>query len=692
MLFLLLPAGAYAAAGSAGSRFELDTIVVSADSMPQAAARIPKNVTVISAADIAHSSSRNLVELLAREGGVQQKNFFGNEKFAGVDIRGQGPETHVSNVLVLVDGVRLNAVDLSGPDLSTIALNDIERIEIIRGASAVLYGNGAVGGVVNIITRSGRRNDGASGKLFLRRGDASAQDTRVGFDARAGDVWLRFGASYFDEQGYRDNGELEKTDTSFSIGYDPTSFLRLRGDFRYHSDRYGLPGALPRNLAIDPQTRKQTRFPIDNARTVDRHSHLAVELDLGVAGELSLSGAYRSRKNPFVQGASPLLPPERQEREIREQAEELHARYDLELEALGRTHRLSLGADHYFSDLKRELSAFNADTEAGRARLVRVEDNGWFAHADIGLFADARLSGGYRRSRYQQTSFTEEFKEYQEAPRTVLVTTVLPPPIGTIQVPVQVPGRVFKRFERTDPGAHTWHNDAYEIGLLLPVQEYLSLFANYSSSYRNPNADELAEAADDLGPQRARHLDIGARGRIGNDIEYALTFFQVRTEDEIYYGVDPAANTRVNRNFDDVTRRHGFELDLKFYPSDQLFLFANYSQISATFESLGTRVPLVPKRQATLGLEWQPVAPLTLAASASLVGPSYDGNDQRNVNRMLPGYQVVDVKASYEHGPLRVFGGINNLLNEIYSTLSFSAEQYPMPERSGFVGMEINFE
>ena len=69
-----------------------------------------------------------------------------------VDIRGFG-ETGALNTLVLVDGRRVNEIDLSGVDWSQIPLDQVERIEIVRGPGSVLYGDNAVGGVINIITK-----------------------------------------------------------------------------------------------------------------------------------------------------------------------------------------------------------------------------------------------------------------------------------------------------------------------------------------------------------------------------------------------------------------------------------------------------------------------------------------------------------------------------------------------------------
>ena len=112
--------------------------------------------TVITAQEIERSPGQTLQDVLAREPGIQTRNLFGmvNGASTSVDMRGFGA-AGTSNTLVLINGRRLNDIDMAGVDFSAIPKNSIERIEITRGNSgAVLYGDGAVGGVINIVTKN----------------------------------------------------------------------------------------------------------------------------------------------------------------------------------------------------------------------------------------------------------------------------------------------------------------------------------------------------------------------------------------------------------------------------------------------------------------------------------------------------------------------------------------------------------
>ena len=104
------------------------------------------------------------------QAGIQLRHLYGSPIGSGdtVDLRGFGPYAQ-SNTLILVNGRRYQDFDLQGFDFASIPLNSIERIEITRGNSGtVLYGDGAVGGVINIVTKT-QNTPGVSGKRRSRR-------------------------------------------------------------------------------------------------------------------------------------------------------------------------------------------------------------------------------------------------------------------------------------------------------------------------------------------------------------------------------------------------------------------------------------------------------------------------------------------------------------------------------------------
>ncbi|MGD0237818.1 MAG: Plug domain-containing protein, partial [Syntrophorhabdales bacterium] len=117
--------------------YRLDEIVVTAERTKSPLGEAPANVTVITAEDIKETGAQTLIDVFQREPGVFPQNVLGNPKASNVDIRGYG-EAAPQNVLFLVDGRRINSIDLTGADLAQISLGAVERIEVYRGPASVL--------------------------------------------------------------------------------------------------------------------------------------------------------------------------------------------------------------------------------------------------------------------------------------------------------------------------------------------------------------------------------------------------------------------------------------------------------------------------------------------------------------------------------------------------------------------------
>ncbi len=172
-------AGILATSAQAQQNIPLPGIDVTSSRLGQGI--VGASTSIITAEEIARSPSSTSQDILSREPGIQVTNLFGGVNGVGstVDMRGFGAAA-ASNSLILINGRRINDLDLVGIDLAAIPRDSIERIEITRGNSgAVLYGDGAVGGVINIVTKSGvglppkARFEGAFGSFRQREANGS---------------------------------------------------------------------------------------------------------------------------------------------------------------------------------------------------------------------------------------------------------------------------------------------------------------------------------------------------------------------------------------------------------------------------------------------------------------------------------------------------------------------------------------
>jgi vitamin B12 transporter len=144
--------------------------------------------SVITRADIDRWQAVDLVSTLSRETGVQFAQTGGRGSAASIFVRGAGS----SQVLVLVDGVRLNAGTSGAAALGGVSLDAIERIEIVRGNLSSLYGSAAVGGVVQIFTRQGAEDgisisvEGGDGRTLAGRASAGGAMQAVRYGGAVG--------------------------------------------------------------------------------------------------------------------------------------------------------------------------------------------------------------------------------------------------------------------------------------------------------------------------------------------------------------------------------------------------------------------------------------------------------------------------------------------------------------------------
>jgi outer membrane receptor protein involved in Fe transport len=629
-------------------RFELEEIVVTAAKTEAPVKSVPKNVTVITREDIEQAPSNNVVDLLNREAGINLRSLFGNDKQAVIDVRGMGA-TAGSNIVVMVDGIKINAPDMSGVDFSTVLLEQVERIEIVRGAGSVIYGDGAVGGVINIVTQKGKPETERS--VYASYGSYSTADVRASVTGSVKELSYNISAGYFDSRGYRENGDYGKRGFAGVADYYLNDTLSFNFSGGFHEDAYGLPGPVSIDDIDSRDDRLASEYPDDYGETTDARFSGGVAFDTDGRGSIKIVRGYRQRNNDFLVGYSPLIPEDDQISEIEEFTKTLNLSYELDFTLFHRDHKFQAGADHHFTDYVRE------EAPGGPRINSRIRNYGLYVNNQWSLTESLRFQWGYREN---QTDV--KLREDQ------LVST-----------------DGIERWANGETENRNWRKHAYDLGLTYLYSKHISFFSSYGTSFRVPNTDELAESESGLKPQTGSEWDIGGRFKVLDRLELTLTFFHIKTEDEIYY-------SEINRNYDDQTIRSGLETDARFYWTQSIFLWGNYSYTEATLEGADTDIPLVPRHKGSTGIEWIMLDGLNLSLTGTFVGSRYDGNDIDNDRyEKLDAYSVFDGKATYQRGNCKLFAGVNNLFDTLYATYAYSESYYTMPGRNVYGGVEWVF-
>ncbi len=229
--------------------FDLGEVVVSSSALD--AMEAAETVHEISAAEIKRSGARTIDEALVLQSDVNIQ--VGNEAVPRVNIRG----FRSRHVLLLLDGVPMNSSFDQQFDPSTIPTENIQQIKVTAGASSVLYGQGGLGGVVNIITKKGQ--EGLNGTLGYEYGDgqpylgrATISGSRGKFDFfLSGSTFKRdhfplaknFDASTEEAEGYRKNSDSRRDNAFLHLGYTHSQDLYISMAANWVQGEYGKPAS-----------------------------------------------------------------------------------------------------------------------------------------------------------------------------------------------------------------------------------------------------------------------------------------------------------------------------------------------------------------------------------------------------------------------------------------------------------------
>ncbi len=206
-----------------------EEIIVAANRIEQSLSTVLAATTVINKEAIRQSSAQNLAGLLAGVPGMQFSPSGGQGAQTSLFMRG----TESDHTLILVDGVQMTTNSGPAGRLEFIPLDQIERIEIVRGPRSSVYGSEAIGGVINIITKPNVQED-FSGSVSLMAGTENSSNANIGLQGRVGNTALSLNASSRETDGI-DNSERGSADDD---GYENDSFsLSLSHQF---GERFSL--------------------------------------------------------------------------------------------------------------------------------------------------------------------------------------------------------------------------------------------------------------------------------------------------------------------------------------------------------------------------------------------------------------------------------------------------------------------
>jgi iron complex outermembrane receptor protein len=219
---------------------KLEESVITSENTETTVADIPKNITVLTGEEISQRGAKSVAEALKLVSSVVVKEMGGAD--AAFDMRGQGA-TAKSNVIVLVDGAPINSIDLSGYQTSNIAVDNIERIEVIPSGGSVLYGDGAIGGTINIVTKA-PENKLNYGSLNTEIGSYGLKKQHLTYGTKLGEKLL-VEVDYLkkEKDGYRDYEKDDLENFGFRTRYKLDKG-EVKFKYNYSKNKFRAPGSL----------------------------------------------------------------------------------------------------------------------------------------------------------------------------------------------------------------------------------------------------------------------------------------------------------------------------------------------------------------------------------------------------------------------------------------------------------------
>jgi iron complex outermembrane recepter protein len=618
------------------------------------------STSIISSQDIERSPAQNLPDILSQQTGIQIQHLLSstNGSRDAVDLRGFGAFAQ-SNVLILVNGRRFQDFDLQGFDFSSIPLNSIERIEITRGNSGtVLYGDGAIGGVINIVLKKGS-STAASNRVEAFAGSFEYWEGRASAAATSGPWSIGAFGNAISSAGYRVNSALRQRNINSTLNYATDNlgaYLTVAGDRQFQ----GLPAGLnnlPGNFPFTLDTPWQSNTPLDWGKKQGINFATGFNTTLTPGVELIVDGSVRRKFQQaqffnyldpvtFLYNLSAASPMNYVDTVMTTSS--VTPRVDVTHRLFGLPNRLFAGIDFYNTQYDSDRPTAPGLVPVHRYD-IRQATLGFYAMNTTSVRPDTDVSVG---GRIQRNSV--------DARDTY--SAVNDPNAGFYANNPQIPP--------FDQNEWQW---AAHVGLEHRINATLAVFARAARAFRLPNADERVGAGGpfvftvptfDLKTQTSYDAEGGVRVNAG-PLNLQSSVYFMRLNNEIHFA--PAVGVNINL---DPTQRIGWETSAVYQINNSLRARGGVTYLDATFIEgpfTGNQIPLVSRWSGYAGLTWEIVQKLLmLDVTSRLYGPRRMDNDQINVQPLIPAQATVDVKLGGQYDRFFWSAAVLNLFDKHY--------------------------
>ncbi|MBT4553138.1 MAG: TonB-dependent receptor, partial [Candidatus Thioglobus sp.] len=456
--------------------------------------------------DIKNSNSKNLYDFLNQNTSIAITPSSGNRFTQKIDVRGYGLTDGYQNVVITLNGRRLNNIDTAIQDLSVININNINRIEITKGSGSVVYGDSAMAGAIHIYTKKsvGTVATVATGNYGIQTASISAGHSQDNLDLSILiDTQKQGGFGVEDPQGNKDKGK--QTNKKLGVVFYPNKSTEVLFDLTQSNLDTRYPNFLTlaqfnenpgQNSSGRVYTHQKTNYDIYNLKIKSQ-----INSSLGVS--LNTSREVKDSTNSYYLWSDIVT-------------------YDTPTKN---------DYDYRTADLSYNFKSGNIKVDSGLTTFngERKGSSDTTTKDNIGVFG---------QGTYELNNYT-----YSIGARKESVNYAYNPNSGT--------------------ALSDGHNlKAYDIGFNKKINEKTTIFSNYNVAFQAPLIDRFFDWNGTfngfMNPSKSKTVNIGLN-YLTNKSKTKVTLFRSNVTDEMYYYSGGFKNTNI-----DKSHKQGIELQNKY--------------------------------------------------------------------------------------------------------------------------------
>lgn len=634
----------------------LGVITVTASKMERRLSEVASSVSIVSNREIEASDAKNITALLKDKAGIYTYDSSGVGTAGEVNMRGFWGNMSTHH-LILIDGIPQNSAKdkLFGWEL--LPLDNIERIEILRGPASVLYGDNAMSGVINIITKTPCINP--EGKLSSSYGNYNTQNYNVSVSGQTDKIRSYLCAGHKLSDGFREHCDYEAFhfNGKTSLLTDGTQDLEISFDYN-QSEKGAYPWALTIHQIKDNrnQARPGSENDKNNAQKILSSIRYCKYINEISNIEANFFYKYQDEKGFFTSSSSENSTKEQMENEIN----------------IGSPLRLYIkpvifGIKNIFItgiDLERDFFDYEEYKAPFQKRGTRSSDYyvtkdilAPYIQNEINLNDSLKMISGLRYD-FVDLNFSDLKQEINSKKKSMSKLT-------------------------------------RRIGMVYGYYEYSSIYANYSEAFRTPTMGQMftygSFSNSNLISEEAKNYEAGIRHWFSDYLQTDVSLYWLNVDNEIWYDY----NERIYKNYGKTSHK-GLETDVNIKLLKGVTGFLNYTYINAKNENgdfKGKHLTNIPEDKGSFGLKFHADSGLETSFTATRYGSSY--LDSANLDK-LPAYTTVDAKLGYSYKNCSISLSIDNILGKEYNSYGYknsSGIRYfnPAPGRTFTFSTKISF-